>query len=324
MEPLLQALLHRHSAAKSVIGEETIKNLHQELDSCAKQLKSAIHASNDVQIAASWNRIKKSKKLAQLACLANLKTKEWPKSLPELEALSKDIVLGKSSGETVLVYAVAKFGFFDSTPNPIVGQKPKKKEFRSIMSFGRKKRAKNWLIYTLLDMVQSNPTGNFLYKRLGTGRLSDAIKAEFESGKSWVVLFDASNFYSSVQGTKWVSEKLKMPVNVALEELFTSPETHLMLGECLTMHSQAQFLEAARLGLPQGLATSLIVGRIVYEDVLTTLFPMKRYFFYGDDGIIFASCKSDAVAIANTLRGAFESHPAGPFALKRCKVLITT
>ena len=197
---------------------------------------------------------------------------------------------------------------------------PKKFEYGAIMSFGQKKRAKDWLLYTVLDMILLNPTGNFLYSGFGTQRLSDAIKSELDSGKLFVVLFDVSNFYSSVQGTKWVCEKLKMPEKLALEELFISPNTLLKLGNHLSPPSQDQFLQAARLGLPQGLATSLIVGRTVYEDILTTLFPMYRYFFYGDDGIVFASSKSEAEIIANALWGAFESHPAGPFTLKRCEV----
>jgi RNA-directed DNA polymerase len=257
--------------------------------------------------------------LIVLAILVTTKTKYWQKTITELETIAYKLILGAICDEKVIVHAFPKLGFGSSFPVN-GGKKLVPPECRTISVYGQKRRAKNWLLYTILNALHPVSPSNYLSAGRGPDLLSDKIREQIEDGNNWVIVFDIKNFYSSVQGAEWLNENLKMPRKLVSEEIFTSTKTVLTMGYSPTGFPQDQFMKAARLGLAQGSATSLIVGRIVYEDILKTLFPCGRYFYYGDDGIIFATCKSAAVEIADALRGAFGSHPAGPFALKRLEV----
>jgi hypothetical protein len=77
---------------------------------------------------------------------------------------------------------------------------------------------------------------------------------------------------------------------------------------------------AVRRGLPQGSRASGLVASILLGSVLEHIAPGHRVVIYGDDIALAARSKKEAEAMMKALKSALDSHPAGPFRLKRCEI----
>lgn len=319
----IQSTLHK---ARYYLGEASLPVVSShavECESCFTQLARAAASGDKNLKALAINRIVKSKSVKITALVCAQKCKTEGNTLEDHLAQLPGMNFKTDCGEPVDTWAEPKDSFI-STSEAIVGKVSSSASYRQLCSFGHVRRARGWVVGRMLEILHPVHPSNFLISGRGTEALSDHIK-KMGWGKKKLnthfLLFDVKNFYPSVRQNQEVVELLGLPECLVRHDIFTSPTTPITISGVLPLCiSEEELVGAARQGLPQGKATSSLVAGILYGWLLEQVVPAHRFFYYGDDGGIVCN-ETDGETIAETLRGAMKSHPAGPFQLNYCKLV---
>lgn len=194
--------------------------------------------------------------------------------------------------------------------------------WRPICAFGPKRQAVHSLIADLLTARFGEDQTNYLAKGKGAERASDWIVEEVEQKEhSIFVLGDIKDCYRSVRH-EVLSELTGLPKEVVINGLLI-PSVDLMCpigGFPPGCNTFEPLVGAARQGLPQGSRVSALVVALLLGPALRQIASAERIVIYGDDFAISTHSMSEAIALKKAAVGILESHPAGPFRLKRCEI----
>lgn len=192
--------------------------------------------------------------------------------------------------------------------------------WRPVCSFGRRRTALQTLVADILVAKFGIDPFNYLAKGRGADAASDQIVSLIEAGNHFFVVADIKDFYRSVQQNK-VESVTGLPKGVVTNSVLIPPSAQLTVNYLPTCLSLDVFDGAVRSGLIQGSRTSPIVASRLLGLALGQIASADRIVAYGDDTAIAASSKLEADALLKALIGTLESHPAGPFRLKRREVM---
>jgi hypothetical protein len=194
--------------------------------------------------------------------------------------------------------------------------------WRPMCRFGPKRRALHVLCGDLITARFDPEPVDFMQKGRGADRASDHITHLIEEkGYGFFVLADVQDYYRSVQLGR-VREDLGLPESVLTHCLLVGPNAPLAIHALSYDLSKEAFEGAVRLRLPQGSRASSLIAGLLLGPVLRdmTIPSVDRIIVHGDDIAIAARNKEEAEALKKALPGVLESHPAGPFLLKRCEI----
>ena len=193
--------------------------------------------------------------------------------------------------------------------------------WRPITIFGPKRQALHRLVLDILDVRFPTDEFNFLVKGKGAERASDRIVELFQvEGLRFFVLADIEECFRSVQHEQ-VSKVTKLPQEVVKQTiLINSPQSLCVIGGLPPNTDMTLLVGAAQEGLPQGSRVSQKVAAIVLGPALRKITSAGRIVSVSDDIALGAASFYEAEALTKALNGVLESHPAGPFRLKRCEI----
>jgi RNA-directed DNA polymerase len=118
-----------------------------------------------------------------------------------------------------------------------------------------------------------------------------------------------------------VREVTKLPQELIRQTiLINSPDSLYVVGGLPPQCSIETLVGAAQEGLPQGSRASQKVAAIMLGPALRSVTSAERIVNVSDDIALAAHSLSEAKALKKTLVGVLETHPAGPFRLKRCDI----
>jgi len=162
---------------------------------------------------------------------------------------------------------------------------------------------------------------DYLVKGKGAEAASDEIVYLIDCGYRFFVLADIKDFFRSVQ-KGYVEEATGLPKAVVRNSVLISPEAQLSLHRDVPYYSTIEAFDGAvQSGLPQGSRTSQIIASLLLGPALRKISPAKRIVVHGDDSAIGVRNEEEAHALTDALAGVLQSHPAGPFRLKRSEVV---
>jgi hypothetical protein len=148
----------------------------------------------------------------------------------------------------------------------------------------------------------------------------ELLKALNESPKEMKFIhIDIGNFYDSVS-QQWIQENLPLPPRI-IQHVILLDVTRRRLGSARAsdegnVRGQRETLQR---GIPQGSAASPVVAEYVTADVLSGLMYRLqglKLFSYSDNLGILCPSHTKEAALIELLRGAFNTHPAGPFIIR--------
>ena len=242
---------------------------------------------------------------SKLACLIRVVTKEDKLTPEAIREMAEALDPWKDCGEPIDAWAEPKAS----------GE-----GWRPICWFGVKRSALQTLVADVLATKHGNEPFDYLVKGKGAEAASDEIVDFIERGYRFFVLADIKNFFRSVQKA-YVEEAMGLPKAVMRNSVLISPEAPLYLRKGVLLYSTIKAFDGAvRSGLPQGSRASQIIASLLLGPALTEISPAKRLVGHGDDIAIAVRNEKEAGALTNALDGVLQSHPAGPFRLKRCEV----
>jgi hypothetical protein len=193
--------------------------------------------------------------------------------------------------------------------------------WRPICSFGPKRRALHMLCGDIITARFGTEDVDFLRKGRGSDYASDHINNLIEEKEyEFFVLADVKEFYRSVQQGS-LQEALGLPRAVVTHCILVAPDAHLSLIGDLPINTTIETFDGAvRQGLPQGSRASNLIAGLLLGPALREIASADRIIVHGDDIAIAARNGEGAESLKKALSGVLESHPAGPFQLKRCEV----
>lgn len=317
----VQSIVHKAAHYFDAASLQEVTSAASECEGSFTQLEKAVIAGDKKQKDVAIQRILKNKSVKICALIVAQSSKAEARTHAELLNKLPAMNFQKDCRETIVTFLKTKDGSIPlpgSETNEVVSQPTQ--SYRQICEFGHIRRARDWVVRRILEILSPRHPSNFRSRGWGTEELSDHIKKLGWGKKKHTVrfiLFDIKNYYPSVRQNQEVVEMLGLPNCLVRFDIFTSPDAPVVLRGILPHGvSKEVFIGAAREGLPQGKATSSLVADILFGWVLEQLVPAHRFSFYGDDGAI--ACNNDGEKMADALRGAMKSHPAGPFQLKHC------
>lgn len=191
--------------------------------------------------------------------------------------------------------------------------------WRPICAYGPKRQALQTLCLDILVARFGEDECNYLRKGRGADRASDRINQLVDEGYRYFVLFDVKDFFRSVQQEK-VEEVTGLPKEVVRTCILNESAPVHIVGYLPHKTDPETLHGAAHEGLPQGSRASQFVAGLLFGPALRSVASADRIIFHGDDGVIAACHEQEAVALNKALIGVFQSHPAGPFRLKRHEI----
>lgn len=234
---------------------------------------------------------------------------------------------GKVTVESLKAMAAGLSAFSDCGEEVLV--KPKAKSsgagWRPLCRFGLKRTALQTLCVDIIAAKFGDDPDDYLIKGRGADRASDWIvdRIEKEDSQSLVV-GDIKNFFPSINW-EWIADATGLPPQVVKHCLIISDEA--ALKPCLPLPENTTFPSFAgtvRHKVPQGSRASNVIASLVLGPTLRSLVTHDRLAYYGDDFAIVVDSNEEGQALTIALHEIFQSHPAGPFQLKRCEVVRAT
>jgi hypothetical protein len=198
-------------------------------------------------------------------------------------------------------------------------QKPHKPDdFRTIVNFGVKNRALQYLVRDVLE-AQADLHPN-QYAMRGHHAAIERVADLLEQDCQWAIETDIANCYQSFDGEK-VSELLPIPKKVTQSTLLGEHLTLTLLSGMFGsadpgVEDETVFPEefaAARLGLPQGSAASSLVAEMLLASLFDELPDGSRMIGYADNFLVMGKSKNDVLPATLALWSALDAHPAGQF-----------
>jgi RNA-directed DNA polymerase len=193
--------------------------------------------------------------------------------------------------------------------------------WRPICIFGPKRQALHRLVLDILDVRFPSDEFNYLVKGRGAERASDRVTELFQDDElPFFVLADVKECFRSVQHER-VSEAIGLPKEVVRNSiLINSPDFLPVVGGFPPECAIGSLVGAAQEGIPQGSRVSQKVAAIMLGPALRSIASAERIVSVSDDIALAAGSLHEANALTKALIGVLESHPAGPFRLKRCEI----
>ena len=192
---------------------------------------------------------------------------------------------------------------------------------RLIQSFGVQHKALQYLVAPVLEATADLHPDQYAGEGRGLPLAVRRVRDLLLEGYLWGFETDLQNCYGSFDGKKAagflsIADEVARHVILSdhfnlspgnLYDLFGPPDDN---GNEMIMTADA--LAEARLGFPQGSATSSIAVETLLAPVLKALPTSGKAVGYADNTLTMAKTESDAVTIREALWSALKAHPAGP------------
>jgi hypothetical protein len=192
-------------------------------------------------------------------------------------------------------------------------------DYRTTVDFGIENRALQYLL--LLPLRELMPLRPNQYGNRGTHAAIAQVKKLMSSGYVWGIEIDIKDCFPNFDGEK-VASLLPLPKKVSERVLIGQ---HLNLIPSHSLISQIgcedgddwgplvnDVLVEARLGIPQGSATSSFLAEALLSSTLDLVPSIGEVLSYLDNILLLAKSKEEVVSMSKALRSALLAHPAGP------------
>lgn len=194
-------------------------------------------------------------------------------------------------------------------------------EPRAVIDFGIRQKARQYLVKLALEPSAKRSIKPNQYSR--EGGTKNAIETTLQllhEGYSNFVEIDIANCYSSYN-EEVLADLLNLPVEISnnvvigRHMLFRLRYIGFSLGngdELLEADLFRDAIAEVQHGIPQGSALSPLVSDMLLSRIDLDLPDAARLVIYADNFLILAKDEGVAHAVADSLRKAISSHPAGP------------
>ena len=290
--------------AHHLAGPEFAKHVHPMAQQSRDNLRRLQGASTPRKVREAQDLILKSHASRVVSLVLSVRKKPWV-TREWLEETASTLNPHRDCGESIKVE---------------VKPKSSGEGFRLICKFGPKRRALHHLVSDIIVAKFGLEPVDFLRKGLGADAASDHINKLVEEGYRYFILSDLKDYYPSVQHSS-VREALGLPESVMLNCVTVGADVSLSFLGDFPNSTTIQTLEGAvRMGLPQGSRASSTIAGLLLGPVLREITSADRIIVHGDDSAVAARSMMEAGTLQKALQGVLESHPAGPFRLKRCEI----
>jgi hypothetical protein len=195
-------------------------------------------------------------------------------------------------------------------------------DYRLVMDFGIRQRARQYLVASALEMVADLHPDQ--YATRGVPTAIDRVAALLHEGYGRTCEIDIENCFPSFTGTNL--DKYIPVMKEVIDNVILAIHLNVVAGPSLLYHfgpgsageddpgdpdALSKVLSDARQGIPQGSAVASIAVEMLLAKPLKSLPTVARVICYADNMLVMAKTKEDAASVPSALWSALKAHPIG-------------